>query len=211
MIKLLGYIKDPKNICIVVLIIAIISTAIYFQKSNTTTIEKYKSQLTELNAEHSSEIHKLDSISIVDSIAYEIKYSKLQESLKEIQHKYDSAYLAQREWTNTTTETTKTTHTDGTVTENTKTNTSTYKEQESIIKQLNETLKQNEKLSVSLNVTIDSLKKELSVKKTDTVTKDVIKYVDKIIEHEKIKIEYTEYKWNVYGEGAGTHHPLISF
>ena len=176
------YIKDPKNIIIAILIVLFIGSGIFVNQKK-----------TEIEAYYKNEIHTLDSTYRSDSISYFSKYSSLDSMYKVAVHERDSIATKDSISSKTRTIAYKYIYKDSTII-------ITVTDQEYVavtqktITTLKDSVAENQKTILELNTKIDQLKKEVALKKTDTV----IEYKTKTI-----TIEPAEKKFAVYGNVFG--------
>jgi hypothetical protein len=176
------YIKDPKIIAILVLIVCIVLEGVFAQK-----------KITEINTRSETEIHKMDSTYRADSLVFSMKYKSLDSAYSVSLHVVDSL----NETITTNMKTSKTTiryvYVDSTI-EVIVEDTEYIQISERTIKTLRDSVGSSEKKITELNTEITDLKKELEIAKADTHTTTET--------HVKV-IEYIDKKFAVYGNVFG--------
>lgn len=162
------YFKDPKIITIVVLVISIIVGGIFTQK-----------KITEITDYHRTQISTLDSTYHVDSLAMIHKYMSLDSSYAVAVHERDS--LVRRDSVHTTSAKVlvRTIYKDS-IKEVYTENTEYISVTQSVITTQRDSIAKSQKQIEELNTQITDLKKDLALKKTDTVRVDST--VTKIVE-----------------------------
>lgn len=176
------YLKDPKILAILLLIVCIILEGVFAQK-----------KITEINTHSETEIHRIDSTYRADSLAFSMKYKSLDSAYSVSVHVVDSL----NETISTTSKSNKTTvryiYKDRTI-EIMVENTEYVQLSERTIKTLRDSVGLSEKKITELNTEITDLKKELELAKADTHTTTET--------HVKV-IEYIDKKFAVYGNVFG--------
>jgi hypothetical protein len=185
----MNYIKDPKNIIIALLIMFVIGSGIFVQKKK-----------TEIETYHRQEIHTLDSTYKSDSVAFMQKYTSLDSVYNVTLHQRDS--LSVKDSVNSKTKTVQIRYIyKDSIIEVTVTDHEYVAVTQKTITSLKDSISSGEKKLTQLNTEIVQLKKELAVKKVDTVTVDSTKTVI---------IEPVEKKFVVYGNVFGKSTQDIS-
>jgi len=185
----MNYIKEPKNIIIVLLIMFVISSGIFVQKKK-----------TEIETYYKNEIHTMDSTYKSDSISYSSKYKSLDSMYKVVVHERDS--IAYKDSTNSKIKTVVIRYIyKDSIIEITVRDEEYVTVTQKTITTLKDSISESYKNITELNTKIDQLKKELALKKTDTITETKTK---------TIIIEPIEKKFTVYGNVFGKSTQDIS-
>lgn len=176
------YLKDPKIIAILLLIVCIILEGVFAQK-----------KITEIDTRHSAEVHTLDSAYRADSLAFSMKYKTLDSAYSVSVHVVDSL----NETITTSSKSTKTTiryiYKDSII-EKIVEDTEYIQMTERTIKTLRDSVGTSETKITELNTEITDLKKELEIAKADSQTTTEV--------HTKV-VEYIDKKFAVYGNVFG--------
>lgn len=162
------YFKDPKIITIVVLVISIIIGGIFTQK-----------KITEITDYHRTQISTLDSTYHVDSLAMIHKYMSLDSSYAVAVHERDSLFRRDSVHTTSAKVLVRTIYKDS-IKEVYTENTEYISVTQSVITTQRDSIAKSQKKIEELNAQITDLKKDLALKKTDTVRVDST--VTKIVE-----------------------------
>jgi len=184
-----NYIKNPKNIIIALLIMFVIGSAIFVQKKK-----------TEIETYHRQEIHVLDSIYKYDSVTFAQKYTLLDSVYNVTRRQRDSLYVKDSVNSKTKTVQIRYIYKDSII-EVTVTDHEYVAVTQKTISSLKDSISNGEKKLTELNTEIAELKKELTVKKIDTVIVDSTKTVI---------IDPVDKKFVVYGNVFGKSTQDIS-
>jgi hypothetical protein len=185
----MNYIKTPKNMIIALLIMFVIGSGIFVQKKK-----------TEIETYHRQEIHVLDSIYKSDSVTFAQKYTLLDSVYNVTRRQRDSLYVKDSVNSKTKTVQIRYIYKDSII-EVTVTDHEYVAVTQKTITSLKDSISNGEKKLTELNAEITELKKELAVKKIDTVIVDSTKTVI---------IEPVEKKFVVYGNVFGKSTQDIS-
>lgn len=176
------YIKDPKIIAILVLIVCIVLEGVFAQK-----------KITEIDSHHAVEVHQLDSTYRADSLAMSVKFRSLDSAYSVSLHVADS--LAETITTNSTTSKTTIRYVyKDSVIEKIVENTEYVQITERTITTLRDSLGESETKITDLSTIITDLRKQLETKKVDTIV-----VTDT---HTKV-VEYIDKKFSIYGNLFG--------
>lgn len=172
------YLKDPKIIVIVFLIVVMLISAVFVQKN-----------ITETDTYHKTEIHTLDSLYKVDSVSMIQKYMILDSSYKVVVSERDSLAIKDSINSHTKKTTIQYIYKDSTIIITVE-DTEYIAVTQRTITSLRDSIGESNKNVFELNTQIANLQKELKVKKTDTLLVDS--------SHSKI-VTVPDKKFVVYG------------